>query len=270
MRSFLAAGRWRQPGGLEQFGYQAARTLRAVATSPTALVLAIAFPILFLAINIEALGGAAELPGFPTDNLADFAIGLAYLQGALFAAVTFSTDLAEDIERGITSRIALAPVSAANVLLARLAAVVGFALVQVACFLLAGTIAGATLSAGPDELVVLVFVGVLINVAVSVLGFQLALYSGSAEVTQSLFPIFFVLLLMSSALMPRELMDIDWYRTIADLNPVSYMDEAVRSLYMTGWDAEALLIGIGVALAIAVLGTLASAVKLRSLLARHR
>lgn len=258
-----------EAGALEQFGLLGGRALRAVATTPAALVLSLGFPVLFLAINVEALAGASALEDFPTDNIASFAIGLAFLQGALFSAVMFATDFARDIESGFINRMALAPISAGTVLFSRLLAVVAFALAQFACFALAGAVAGASLAEGPLALPALAALTVLFNVAVAVVGFQLALQSGSGEMTQSLFPIFFVLLLVSSALMPRDLMDVAWFQTAADLNPVSYMVEAIRSLYVTGWDADALIAGASLALVITVAGTAFSLVRLRALLARH-
>lgn len=269
MSTGLLSGRRRAGGAYERYGVLGERALRAVATEPAAWVLALVFPVVFLAINIEALSGASALRDFPTDNIASFAIGLTFLQGALFAGVMFATDLARDIENGFINRIALAPVSAATVLLSRLLAVVAFALVQFACFAIAGAIFGASLADGPSELLALIALAVLFNLAIAVVGFQLALQSGSGEMTQALFPIFFVLLLVSSALMPRGLMDTAWFHAAADLNPVSYMVEAIRSLYVTGWDLSALAAGASLALAITVAGSLFSLVRLRALLARH-
>ena len=37
--------------------------------------------------------------------------------------------------------------------------------------------------------------------------------------------------------MPRNLIEIDWFRDAATLNPVSYLIEGVRSLIIIGWDA---------------------------------
>jgi ABC-2 type transport system permease protein len=47
--------------------------------------------------------------------------------------------------------------------------------------------------------------------------------------------------------MPRNLIEIDWFRTAATLNPVSYLLEGVRSLIIIGWDPEALALGFGIA-----------------------
>jgi ABC-2 type transport system permease protein len=59
--------------------------------------------------------------------------------------------------------------------------------------------------------------------------------------------------------MPRNLIETDWFRTIATYNPVSYMIEGIRSLLIFGWDAEALALGFGCAVTIlAVALTIAS------------
>ena len=49
-------------------------------------------------------------------------------------------------------------------------------------------------------------------------------------------------------------MEVDWFRDVATVNPVSYLIEGVRSLIITGWDAQALALGFGIAAAIAVVG----------------
>ena len=95
-----------------------------------------------------------------------------------------------------------------------------------------------------------------------------ALRVGSSEAMQSLFPVFFIFLFFSSASMPRDLIAEGWFRTVADLNPVSYLIESVRSLFVTGWDAEALALGFGFALLIAVVFLAAAASTLRTRLVR--
>jgi ABC-2 type transport system permease protein len=43
--------------------------------------------------------------------------------------------------------------------------------------------------------------------------------------------------------LPRNLIEVRWFRDIATINPVSYLIEALRSLVIVGWDAQALLLG---------------------------
>ena len=71
--------------------------------------------------------------------------------------------------------------------------------------------------------------------------------TGSAEQVQGLFALALALLFMSSMVMPRNLIEEDWFKTIATYNPMSYLVEAPRSLLIDGWDAEALALGCGIA-----------------------
>ena len=72
--------------------------------------------------------------------------------------------------------------------------------------------------------------------------------TGSGEAIQGLFPVLFVFLFISSMNTPRNLIGVDWFRTAATLNPVSYLIECVRSLIITGWDWQALALGFGFAI----------------------
>ena len=100
------------------------------------------------------------------------------------------------------------------------------------------------------------------------LGAFVALRTGSGEAVQGMFPLFFVLLFLSSMSLPRNLIQIDWFQTIATYNPVSYLVEGIRSLLVTGWDGEALALAFGVALTIVVVGLAAANAALRTRLVR--
>jgi ABC-2 type transport system permease protein len=80
---------------------------------------------------------------------------------------------------------------------------------------------------------------------------------------QGLFPLMFVLLFVSSAVLPRDLIEKDWYATLATINPVTYLIEGFRSLFITGWDPEALALAFGVGAAIFVVALAAATSALR-------
>jgi ABC-2 type transport system permease protein len=109
---------------------------------------------------------------------------------------------------------------------------------------------------------------VLICIGFGALGAFAALRTGSGEAVQSLFPVFFVFLFLSSMALPRNLIETDWFRTVATLNPVSYLIECIRSLIIVGWDAEALLLGFGIATAIAIVAVSLASRALRTRLVR--
>jgi ABC-2 type transport system permease protein len=115
---------------------------------------------------------------------------------------------------------------------------------------------------------VLLALAMLIALAFAAIGAFVGLRSGSGEAVQGFFPLFFVLLFLSSSSLPRNLIEQDWFRAIATWNPVSYLVEGVRSFMIVGWDGEALALGFGFALAIAAIGITGASLALRTRLVR--
>jgi ABC-2 type transport system permease protein len=99
------------------------------------------------------------------------------------------------------------------------------------------------------------------------LGAILALRTGSGEAVESSFPLFFVAIFMSSINLPRDLIEADWFRVVATLNPVSYLVEGIRSLVITGWDLQALALGFGCAFALIALALAGAAASLKTRMA---
>jgi ABC-2 type transport system permease protein len=240
------------------------RTLR----QPSQVVPSTVFPLFLLAVNSAGLAKATSLPGFPTHSYLTFALAIPFMQGALFSVLNAGTDLARDIETGFLNRLALTPLRGTALLSGLLAGAVLLGLLQAATFLLVGWAAGAGFATGVPGALVIVALSLLMTVGFGAIGLFAALRTGSGEAVQGLFPVFFVFLFLSSMSLPRNLIETDWFRHVATYNPVSYLIEGVRSLLVTGWDSEALLLGFGVAVSIAVLGMAAATASLRTRLVR--
>ena len=240
------------------------RTLR----QPANLVFSFVFPLLLLAVSSGGLNAATRIPGFPGHSYLTFALAVPFVQGALFAANSAGTNFAEDIESGFLSRLSLTPLTRGSLLTGQLSGVIVLGLMQAAVFLAVGEAAGAGFAAGPAGVLVLMALSILITLGFGTLGALAALRTGSGEAVQGMFPLFFVLLFLSSQALPRNLIQTDWFRTIATYNPVSYLLEAIRSLLITGWDGKALALGFGCAAAIAAVGLFASTRALRSRMVR--
>ena len=101
-------------------------------------------------------------------------------------------------------------------------------------------------------MLVLLLLAALLSVAISGVGVFLALRSGSAEAVQGTFPLFCALLFFSSAFFPRETMD-GWFKVVADINPISYLVEAMRDQVIVGVDPRPTLIGLAVVIGLAAL-----------------
>jgi len=231
------------------------RTLR----QPANVVSALLFPMFLLAVNSGGLKAETHLPGFPTNSFVAFALAVPFIQGALFATMNAGTDLARDIQTGFLSRLSLTPMRGIAVLAGQLGGVMALGLLQAVVYLTVGLIIGVRLASGPAGVIVLFAFMVLVTLAFGAFGAFAALRTGSGEAVQSLFPVFFVFLFISSMNIPRNLIDATWFRDLATVNPVSYLLEAVRSLIILGWDGQALALGFGISIVLTVLAlTLAS------------
>lgn len=236
------------------------RTLR----QPAVVVSALLFPMMFFSINASGLDAATKIPGFPDAPYLDFAFAFPLVQAALFGAITAGSDLARDIETGFFDRLSLTPMRPAALLTGMLAGVVALGLIQGVVFLAFGLTLGVSISSGIGGMFVLVLLTVLVALAFGGLGAILAIRTGSVEAVESAFPLFFVAIFMSSINLPRPLIEQDWFRFIATVNPISYLVEGIRSLVITGWDAQALLLGFGFAVAIMVLSIGGAAASMRT------
>jgi ABC-2 type transport system permease protein len=251
-----------------QVGFIARRSVKRTLRQPALIVPTIAFPLILLAVNASGLDSASRLPGFPAASYLDFAIVVTFMQGALFAATTAGTELATDIESGFLDRLQLTPLRASAILLGQLAGAVAVALIGALAYLTVGLIAGVSIKAGIGGVAVLVALAVLIALAFAGIGAFFAARTGSAEAVQGLFPLLFVTFFLSSISLPRDLIEIGWFRTIATWNPLSYLVEGLRSLVITGWDGTALASGFGVGAAITILSLAAASSALKSRMAR--
>ncbi len=257
------------PGGaLSQFGLLAQRSMLHSLRTPAQLVFPIIFPLILLAVNTSGLAAATRIKGFPTDSYLDFALAVPFMQGALFAALNGGQDLARDIENGFLDRLALTPMSGSALLAGQLGGALFTGILSAILYLLTGLAFGAGIAAGVGGALVLIVLAVTICMAFACFGTFVALRAGTGEAVQGFFPLFFVLLFLSSASLPRNLIELDWFRAITTYNPVSYLVEGIRSLVITGWDGEALAMGFGIS-TVMIVGFLAlSSRALRTRLAR--
>ena len=240
------------------------RTLR----QPATVIPSVLFPLVLLAVNSSGLRSATRIEGFPTDSYLTFALAIPFMQGALFGAMSAGTNVAVDVENGFLDRLSLTPMSRSALLCGQLMGVVALGVIQGVTYLFVGEVAGAGLAAGPGGALVIMALALITTLAFGAIGAFMALRTGSGEAVQGLFPVLFVLLFLSSMNLPRNLIEIEWFRTVATWNPVSYLLEALRSLLIVGWDGTALLRGFVIAGAIAVVAIAASASALRTRMTR--
>jgi len=263
----IAPKRWR-PSIWTQVPELARRSIMRTVRQPAAIIPATVFPLILLAINSVGLKSATSLPGFPTNSYVTFALAFAFIQAGVFAVIGTGQNLAEDNQGGFFNRLQLTPVHPAALVAGQLAGTLTVGLLQAVIYISVGLLAGAHIEAGLGGVFVLVALAIAISLAFGSVGLAVGMRVDAPEKVQSMFPLLFVFLFLSSMSLPRNLIQTDWFREIATYNPVSYMVEGLRSLLITGWDPEALALGFGCALGSLALGLTSASLRLKERMAR--
>lgn len=212
----------------------------------------ILFPLIQLFVFSQLYKDIVRLPGFGNSEMSY----LAYLApgqvafAAFFATAWSGTALIIDYHNGYLDKLRATPIHRVAILAGELVPLFIEAGVMAAVILLLAIALGASIATGlPGALLIVVLAGAL-GVAWAGTSFLPALLTKSEQATGTLSILGFPIAFLSTAFVPPALMP-DWIRVINDLNPLTYVIEAMRSLMTTGYDWTALG---RAAVALAVLG----------------
>jgi ABC-2 type transport system permease protein len=221
------------------------RSVKQAFRRPQFLAPILIFPSLFLAVNTGGAGRAVDLPAFPhVHGFLDFQLAGAMTQSTMLAGVSAGIALALDIEIGFIDRLIVSPVSRASIVIGRLVATAALGAISGLWFLMVGLIFGAHIKGGVGGFLLVIVLSALCAGAFGAVGAALALRSGTASVVQGIFPLVFVILFLSSAFFPRNLL-LEPSKTIADWNPMSLIAEGMRDPIVYGLSWAAFWKGIG-------------------------
>lgn len=239
------------------------RSVRNALRRPQFLLPLVMFPSLFLAVNVGGLHRTTNLPGFPEVNgFLDFQLAAAMTQSLLLGGITQGIASALDLELGFFDRLAVSPIPRVAIVIGRLIAAAVIAVFQVVFFLALGLIFGAHIEGGVAGAFVTLGLGVVAGIAFGALGVTLALRAGNASTLQGIFPLVFVILFLSSAFFPRNLL-ADPIDTFAEYNPLSYVADGLRAPIIDSAANAAVLEGLAAGAGIAVVAVALAVLALR-------
>jgi ABC-2 type transport system permease protein len=244
------------------------RSIKQTFRRPQLMAPIVIFPTLLLAIQVGGAGRAVDLPEFPEVNgFLDFMIAGAMIQATLLAGNSGGIALALDIEMGFTDRLLAAPISRFAIVLGRLVGTAVLGAASAVWFLAIALIFGAHIEGGvPGALLILLLV-TCSAVAFGGIGAAIALRSGSASVVQGLFPLVFVILFLSTAFFPEELL-LEPARSVAEWNPLSFIVDGVRDLVISPFSPQQFFEGVAALALMGLLGIGLSAAAMRGRLRR--
>jgi hypothetical protein len=166
---------------------------------------------------------AAGLP--EVDGFLDFQLAAAMTQSLLLGGVATGIATALEIEGGFFDRLVSSPVPRLALVLGRLVAAAIISAAQIVYFLVVGLVFGASIAGGIPGALVVLLIGVVAGVGFGAIGQAIALRARSASTVQGIFPLVFVILFVSSAFFPMDLLESP-LDAVARYNPLSYVATA--------------------------------------------
>ena len=244
------------------------RSIMQTLRRPQLLAPLIVFPTALLAIQTAGAGRAVDLPGFPeVPNFLSFMLAGSIVQSVMFTGNSGAIAFAIDMEMRFTDRLYAAPIARSSVVLGRLAATATLGAIIAVYFIVLGLIFGASIHEGVPAVIWIVALTSASALAFGTIGAAIALRSNSASVVQGIFPLVFVILFLSDAFFPANLM-LEPASWIAQYNPFSFIVNGIRDPIISGWSATTELKAIASVIGIGALGFALCALAMRSRLRR--
>jgi ABC-2 type transport system permease protein len=223
---------------------------------PQLLAPLIVFPTALLAIQTAGAGRAVDLPGFPAvPNFLSFMLAGSIVQAVMFTGNSGAIAFAIDMEMRFTDRLYAAPIARASVVLGRLAATATLGAFIAVYFLVLGLLFGAEIHEGVPAVLWIIALTSAAALAFGTIGAAIALGSNNASVVQGIFPLVFVVLFLSDAFFPANLM-LEPASSVAKYNPFSFVVNGIRDPIISGWSATTELKAIAAVVGIGLLGLL--------------
>ena len=120
-------------------------------------------------------------------------------------------------------------------------------------FVVLGLIFGASIHEGVPAVIWIIVLVSASALAFGAIGAAIALRTNSASVVQGIFPLVFVILFLSDAFFPANLM-LEPASWVAQYNPLSFIVNGIREPIIAGWSATTQLKAIASVIGVGALG----------------
>jgi ABC-2 type transport system permease protein len=227
------------------------RTLKVIATTPSLLLPSLIFPLFFFTAFAGGLSQVAQVPGFDYEpGYTTFQFAFVLLQSAAFGGVFTGFGIARDFERGIGRRLLLAAPNRTGIVLGYALAAAGRWGFTAIVLTVVALVAGMEVFGGALDVVGLYTLALLVNVAGVLWAAGVALRFRTMQAGPVMQMPVFLILFFAPVYVPLDLLT-GWIETVATINPITYVLEAVRS--MLAGDEVYVAAAFGIALCLVAL-----------------
>jgi ABC-2 type transport system permease protein len=217
-------------------GAVAWRNLHNFVTNPALLVPALMFPLFFFTAFAGGLSRVEAAPGFDYPNgYTAFEFAFVLLQASAFGGVFTGFGIARDFESGFGRRLMLAAPNRIAILTGYVvSALIRAAAVSTVLFAIA-LLAGMEVSSSPAELGGLIALALTVSAAAALWAAGIAMRFRSIQAGPLMQLPVFLILFLAPVYVPLALLE-SWIHTAAEVNPITPIVGAARSLIAGGTD----------------------------------
>ncbi|NOK85757.1 MAG: hypothetical protein GFH27_549367n72 [Chloroflexi bacterium AL-W] len=227
------------------------RSMITLLRTPEAILPNLFIGAFFIFVYDAALGGTTDfLPGLQGVNYIAFVLPLSIISSSLNAPA--GQAMVRDIESGYFDKLLLTPVSRSALLLGHIISSGMVIMAQALVIIGIALLMGLQPATGVGGLLVVLAAALMIGAGFGGFTTGIALRTGNAGATQGASFIFFPLTFLTTTFVPLEYLQ-GWLKTVAQINPITYILDALRDVMIVGWNADILFTGF---LACAVISVL--------------
>ena len=206
------------------------RAVHNALINPAILVPSIVFPLFFLVAFAGGLSSVAKVPNFDyRPGYTAFQFVFVFVQSAAFGGVFTGFAIARDFEHGFARRLLLGAPRRAGI-------IAGYALGAVVRWVITGAVvtaaavlAGMSFEGGPSDIVALVAIGALVNLAAVLWAAGVAMLTRTEQAGSLIQMPVFLVLFLAPVYVPLPLLT-GWVHEVAKVNPATAILEAGRGL----------------------------------------
>jgi ABC-2 type transport system permease protein len=208
------------------------RAMNEILRVPGAAIPGVLAPTIFFCGLSAVFGNLTHLSGFGTDSYQSFILPISMLQGAGFTGAATGVNLARDIEGGWFDRLLASPAPRPALLAGMVLSASLRALIPSIVLLAVGFSIGVDWP-GLDGLVVALICVMATGAIAACWGVALALHYKTQSAAPLMQAGMFILVLTTTAYAPLALLQ-GWLQTIARLNPLTQVVDAMRQGFVDG------------------------------------
>src|SRR4051812_10557908 len=228
------------------------RQITIMTTKPALILPSLIFPLFFFAAFAGGLSAVSQAPGFDYPNYTTFQYVFVLMQSAVFGGVFTGFAIAADFELGFARRLLIASHN-------RSVLIGGYVVTALFRALLVWTVVttvalatGAEIDGGIGDLLGILSIAILINLAATLFASGMAMRFRTLQAAPLIQLPAFLIIMTAPVYVPRELIE-GWVSSVADVNPMTAMLEAGRSLIIGAPAKTLLALGIAAALIVVML-----------------